>query len=107
MEENFGRRVAALRAALGLTQQEVADRIALSRTAVSHLESGVNTPSKRTVTLLAGLFKVEPPQLVAGTNYPVAKAERLPPVAARYTEDELQLRLLEAKLEEIGVDSDA
>src|SRR5687768_8279074 len=102
MDENFGRRVARLRAALGLTQQEVADRIALSRTAISHLESGVTTPSERTVTLLAGLFKLEPPELVEGTNYPIAKAERLPEVAARYTEAELQVRLLEAKLEAIA-----
>lgn len=78
------------------TQQDVADRLAISRVAVSHLESGVTVPSERTVTLLAGLFKLEPHELVADTDYPVAKAERLPVVAARYTEVELQLRLLAA-----------
>ena len=38
------------------------------------------TPGERTVALLAGLFKIEPHELVAGTDYPLAKAERLPVV---------------------------
>jgi transcriptional regulator with XRE-family HTH domain len=96
--ESLGRRIAAHRAKLGLTQQELAGRLAISRVAVSHLESGLSDPGERTVTLLAGVFKVEPHELVAGTTYPVAKAERLPVVAARYTEVEMQLALLEADL---------
>jgi transcriptional regulator with XRE-family HTH domain len=95
MEEALGRRVAALRTGLGWTQQELADRLAVSRVAVSHIEAGLRDPGERTVTLLAGLFKVEPWELVEGTSYPVAKAERLPAVVCRYTEVDLQLRLLE------------
>lgn len=98
MSESLGRRIAAHRAKLGLTQQELADRLAVSRTAVSHLEAGMTVPGERTVVLLAGLFKVEPRALVAGTSYPVAKAERLPVVAARYTEIELLLALLDNDL---------
>jgi transcriptional regulator with XRE-family HTH domain len=93
--ESLGRRIAAFRAKLGLTQHELADRLAVSRTAVSHLEAGMTVPGERTVVLLAGLFKVEPRELVAGTSYPPAKAERLPAVAARYTEIELLLALLD------------
>jgi len=92
---SLGTRLAAHRKALGWTQQELADRLGASRTAVSHLESGLSDPSERTVALLAGIFKCEPHDLVAGTGYPVAKAERLPAVVCRYTEVELQLRLLE------------
>ena len=97
MSENLGRRIARLRNGRGWTQQELAARLAVSRVAVSHLESGAmaSIPSERTVTLLAGLFKLEPWELVAGTSYPPAKVERLPVVACRYTEVELQLRLLE------------
>ncbi|MFN0088753.1 MAG: helix-turn-helix domain-containing protein [Acidimicrobiales bacterium] len=94
--EHFGRRVAKLRAEAGLTQQEVAERLGLSRVAVSHLEAGLTDPSERTVVLLAGLFAVEPPALVAGTGYPRARADRLPLVAARYTELDHQLALLAA-----------
>ncbi len=84
-----------MRSKLGLTQQELADRLAVSRTAVSHLEAGMAVPGERTVVLLAGLFKVEPHELVAGTSYPVAKAERLPLVTARYTEVEMLVLLLD------------
>jgi len=102
MAENLGRRIARLRGRLGWTQADLASRLAISRVAVSHLEAGISVPGERTVTLLAGLFKLEPHELVAGTNYPPGKAERLPLVACRYTEVELQLRLLEADLERSG-----
>ena len=104
--ENLGRRIARLRAERGWTQQDLAGRLAVSRVAVSHLEAGVTVPGERTVTLLAGLFKLEPFELVAGTSYPPAKAERLPVVACRYTEVELQLLLLEAELERTGAGFD-
>ena len=98
MDENLGRRIAALRATIGMTQQDVADRLGMSRVAVSHIEAGMSIPSERTIVLLAGLFKVEPYALVAGTKYPAAKAERLPLVATRHTEVELQLALCENDL---------
>jgi transcriptional regulator with XRE-family HTH domain len=65
---SLGRRVAKLRAELGWTQQELADRVAISRVAVSHLESDLNTAGERTVALLAGVFGMEPHELVAGTT---------------------------------------
>jgi transcriptional regulator with XRE-family HTH domain len=99
MPENLGRKIARLRSALGWTQADLAARLAISRVAVSHLEAGISVPGERTVTLLAGLFKLEPHELVAGTNYAPAKAERLPVVACRYTEVELQLRLLDGEIE--------
>ncbi len=102
--ENLGARIAQLRGGLGWTQQELADRLGISRVAVSHLEAGMSTPGERTIALLAGLCKLEPHDLVSGTNYPMAKAERLPVVVCRYTEVELQLRLLELE-EERGMDA--
>ena len=106
MPENLGRRIARLRAEVGWTQQDLAARLAISRVAVSHLEAGLSVPGERTVTLLAGVFKLEPHELVAGTSYPAAKAERLPVVACRYTEVELQLRLLAAELDRPGARDD-
>lgn len=96
--ESLARRIAKLRSELGWTQQELADRLGMSRAAVSHLEGGLSVPSERTVTLLAGIFTLEPHELVEGTDYPPGKAERLPVVAARYTEVDMQLRLFEAGL---------
>jgi len=97
--EPLGQRIAQLRARRGWTQQDLAERLAASRVAVSHFEMGLAVPSERTVVLLAGLFGQEPHELVEGTNYPQAKAERLPTVACRYTEVELQLALLRRDLE--------
>lgn len=95
---NLGLRIATLRASAGLTQQELAARVAISRVALSNLESGRSVPGERTVTLLAGIFGMEPHELVEGTSYPDAKTDRLPAVAARHTEVELQLRLLDRDL---------
>ena len=96
--ENLGRRIADFRQKLGWTQQDLAERIGVSRVAVSHLEAGMTDPGERTVALLAGVFKVEPHELVGGTTYPPGKSDRLPLVAARHTEVELQLALLDNDL---------
>jgi transcriptional regulator with XRE-family HTH domain len=98
LHESLGPRIARLRAQRGWTQTDLAERLAASRVAVSHFELGLALPSERTMVLLAGLFKQEPHELVAGTGYPAAKAERLPPIACRYTEVELQLALLQHDL---------
>jgi transcriptional regulator with XRE-family HTH domain len=96
--EPLGQRIAQLRARRGWTQTDLAERLAVSRVAVSHFEIGLALPSERTVVLLAGLFKLAPHELVAGTGYPAAKTERLPSVACLHTEVELQLALLERDL---------
>jgi len=95
---SLGSRIAALRNERGWTQQQLADRLGISRVAVSHLETDLNVPGERTVALLAGCFRLEPHELVAGTTYPPAKADRLPLVAARWTEVEHRLALLERDL---------
>ncbi len=95
---SLGQRISLLRAERSWTQQQLADRLGISRVAVSHLETDINTPGERTVALLAGLFRVEPHDLVAGTTYPAAKADRLPVVVNRWTDVEHHLALLERDL---------
>lgn len=96
--ERLGDRIARMRVERGDTQADLAARVAISRVALSNLESGRSVPGERTVTLLAGVFGLEPLELVAGTGYPASKAERLPLVTARHTELALQLALLERDL---------
>lgn len=43
---------------------------------------------------MAGVFKLSPLELVDGTTYPRAKAERLPELTATYTELELNFAIL-------------
>lgn len=96
--ESIGKRIARLRAEKGWTQQALAARLAISRVAVSHIEMDLTLPSERTITLLAGILKCPPAELVANTTYPLAKAERLPEVTCCYTALEADLRLLENDL---------
>ena len=98
MQETIGKRIARLRQASGWTQQALAARLAISRVAVSHLEMDLTIPGERTITLLAGLFKLTPYELVDGTSYPLAKAERLPQVTCAYTPLELDLALFDNDL---------
>jgi transcriptional regulator with XRE-family HTH domain len=98
MQETIGKRIARLRQQFGWTQQTLAARLAVSRVAVSHLEMDLTIPGERTITLLAGLFKLAPHELVDGTSYPQAKAERLPQVTCAYTPLELDLALLDNDL---------
>jgi transcriptional regulator with XRE-family HTH domain len=98
MAETIGKRIARLRAENGWTQQALAARLAVSRVAVSHIEMDLSLPSERTITLLAGLFKLPPHTLVEGTTYPLAKAERLPSVACQHTGLELETALLQNDL---------
>jgi transcriptional regulator with XRE-family HTH domain len=97
--EKIGERIARLRTQLGWSQARLGARIGVSRAGVSHLEANLTVPSERTVTLLAGVFWLEPHELVAGTDYPLARAERLPVVAARYTEATHHSRTLRALLD--------
>jgi transcriptional regulator with XRE-family HTH domain len=98
MQETIGKRIARLRQESGWTQQSLAVRLAISRVAVSQIEMDLTLPSERTVTLLAGLFKLTPQALVEATTYPQAKADRLPQVACCYTPLEHDLALLENDL---------
>jgi transcriptional regulator with XRE-family HTH domain len=96
--EPIGKRIARLRATRGWTQQNLAERLGISRVAVSHIEMELSTPSERTITLLAGLFKCLPHELVAGSTYPRAKGEKLPQTACAYTPVELELALFDNDL---------
>ena len=96
--DSLASRIGVLRVREGMTQQQLADRLGVSRVAISHLEAGINSPDSRTVTLLASVFGMEPHDLVAGTDYPIAKVDRLPLVVARRTEVAHQVALMEADL---------
>ncbi len=93
MIETIGKRIAFLRQKNNWTQQSLANQLAMSRVAISHIEMDLTIPSERSITLMAGIFKLSPVDLVDGTTYPRAKAERLPEQTAIYTQLELDLAL--------------
>lgn len=51
-------RIKELRSEAGLTQEQLAGKINVSRAAINRWEKGENTPSDKYVLLLAGFFKV-------------------------------------------------
>ena len=99
MLQTIGKRIAELRNKLGWTQQYLAERLAISRVAVSLIEMDISTPGERTVTLLAGLFKIPPHILVENTTYPLAKKDKLPYVTCCYTQLETDIIVMENDLE--------
>ena len=98
MRESIGHRIARFRNQNEWTQEQLALRVAVSRVAISHLELGLSIPSERTIALMASAFRCEPYDLVADTTYPEAKAERLPPTIAWYTQLDFQKAALRRDL---------
>jgi transcriptional regulator with XRE-family HTH domain len=62
--EAFGRVVKELRAQLRLSQESLAEQIALDRSYISLIERGKRSASLNTIVQLAGAFKVSPSQLI-------------------------------------------
>lgn len=60
--------IKVIRQSLGLTQDEFASRIGISRSALSLLESGKNNPSERTVMLICREFGVNLDYLLHGAG---------------------------------------
>jgi len=96
--EPIGKRIARLRQLLGWTQQALAERIAVSRVAISHIEMDLTLPGERTITLMAGVFKMSPHDLIKDTTYPHTKSERLPPITCCHTDLDLDLSLIKSDL---------
>lgn len=59
MEENIGRKIRLLREQAGLTQEDVAEAMEVSRQAVSKWEANLSRPSSENLIRLARLFKVD------------------------------------------------
>ena len=76
MEENIGRRIRTLRERAGLTQEDVAEAMNVSRQAVSKWESGLSRPSSENLIRLARLLNVELTDII---GQPESKEEEPPP----------------------------
>jgi transcriptional regulator with XRE-family HTH domain len=57
--EKVGKRVQKLRKQLGYTQEELAEKINISRTHMGHIEQGRKSPSFKILDKLAKTLKVE------------------------------------------------
>lgn len=56
----FGHRIQKRRQELGITQEELADRLNLSRTHMGHIEQGRRSPSLEVINKIAKALKTSP-----------------------------------------------
>ena len=64
MEENIGRKIRSLREQAGLTQEDVAEAMDVSRQAVSKWEANLSRPSAENLIRLAHLLNVDLAELI-------------------------------------------
>lgn len=64
----MGERIKALRKALGLTQQEFADRLGIKRATIAHYEVGRNEPIDAIITLICREYDVDEVWLRTGVG---------------------------------------
>lgn len=66
IQKSLGENIREKRVQLKMTQEFVAERIGVSRQAVSKWESGKSDPSTANLMALAGLFEIETEELLKG-----------------------------------------
>lgn len=76
-DPSFGDRLRRLRLAAGLTQDELAERAAVSARSISDFERGLHRPRRDTLALLADALRLPPAERAA-----LATAARRPPAAS-------------------------
>ncbi|WP_027087595.1 helix-turn-helix domain-containing protein [Cohnella panacarvi] len=84
---NIGNRIAFLRDQRGLTQEELATSLGISRAALSHYEKNRREPDTETLSKVADLFHVSLDYLAGRTSQPTTT---LDPDVRQFT-DELEL----------------
>ena len=74
---DFGIRVAKLRAAKGLSQAQLAERIGITKSMVSAYENSIRMPSYPVLIKIAGVFNVSVDYLLGMENSPVLRTDGL------------------------------
>jgi transcriptional regulator with XRE-family HTH domain len=64
----YGERIARLREKHGLTQEELAGKLGITRASLSHYETSRREPDYDTITNIASLFRVSTDYLLGRTN---------------------------------------
>lgn len=88
--DNIGRKIAELRRAAGMKQDELAERLGVTPQAVSKWENGVSAPDISLLPEIAEIFGVTIDELFARTETPIVQ---FVPEEKRKSIDELVLRI--------------
>ncbi len=86
---NVGKTIAGLRAAAGLSQQTLAERLSVSRELVSKWENGMRTPDYPTVERIAETFSVPADRILDKNDLVFRELSECVDESARISEGEL------------------
>ncbi|MCY8574082.1 helix-turn-helix domain-containing protein [Bacillus haynesii] len=85
----FGKKIAALRKEMGLSQYELADRLGFSRGKLANYEQGTREPDYETLKKIADFFEVTTDYLLNRTKNPSVIKDK----EASYNIDDLDLQI--------------
>lgn len=91
LEENLGRRVAALRERAGLRQADLAERVGVGKMAISRLERGVSVPSVAKLGEIARALGVGLADLFAEEAAVDSRATALAAALRQVSDDDAEL----------------
>ncbi|MBO7668463.1 MAG: helix-turn-helix domain-containing protein, partial [Firmicutes bacterium] len=74
---DFAERLKELRAAAGLSQEKLAERLGVSRQVITKWETGRGTPDMENLIALAGVFSVSLDELIAGAGQKQPETDHL------------------------------
>lgn len=80
---NLADRIQSLRKAKGISQEELAEQVGVSRQAVSKWESGQSTPDLEKIVIMSEFFEVTTDYLLKGTEPAKDKDEKTRELASR------------------------
>lgn len=87
---NLADRIQQLRKRKGISQEELADRIGVSRQAVSKWESGQTSPDLEKIVLLSEFFEVSTDYLLKGASSETASTAQVRPVQAQTVQAQIE-----------------
>jgi len=67
---NYGERIASLREKLSMTQEDLSNKLGISRASLSHYENNRRAPDYETIVKIANLFHVSIDYLIGRTEDP-------------------------------------
>jgi transcriptional regulator with XRE-family HTH domain len=67
---NVGLRIKELRELKNMSQEDLADKIGVSKQMISHYENGINVPRGKKITLLAKVFKITEEEFYTSKSTP-------------------------------------
>jgi len=87
---SLSKKIRFLREGCSMTQEDLANKLGLSRNYINQVENGRKIPSVQTIFKIAGFFKVNPGGLISEEDSIIALRSVINHEEAQHTADELR-----------------